>query len=296
LSSTKGRRVPLPRGLDFLIRNEQGRWAEELVIETINNETNFKAVRYGVSRAVIVGSYDKWVEYWEKYQSVERYGKRPNVLIFRKDTFREFEEELKRHSDSFGDTSLIPEEIWENYVRKAACALEVEMSLWKASRMPDKDMKLPLRKLNVIAPMIWVKEEDAIKLEGWMKRYNKLIYVIQVFYDLAYIASLQLIINKASRVKSAQSKEMKREVMKHEGLIVESQKYVDEITGVATTKTVYRLHPAAAMLFGELIEPPKINVEILEDERGKIIPFLRFSNGKLKINPRVIEMWNNLVP
>jgi hypothetical protein len=296
LSSTKGRRVPPPRGLDFLIRNEQGRWAEELVIETINNETDFKAVRYGVSKAVIVGSYDKWVEYWEKYQSVERYGKRPNVLIFRKDTFREFEEELKRHSDSFGDTSLIPEEIWENYVRKAACALEVEMSLWKASRMPDKDMKLPLRKLNVIAPMIWVKEEDAIKLEGWMKRYNKLIYVIQVFYDLAYIASLQLIINKASRVKSAQSKEMKREVMKHEGLIVESQKYVDEITGVATTKTVYRLHPAAAMLFGELIEPPKINVEILEDERGKIIPFLRFSNGKLKINPRVIEMWNNLAP
>jgi len=288
--------VPPPRGLDFLIRNEQGRWAEELVIETINNETDFKAVRYGVSKAVIVGSYDKWVEYWEKYQSVERYGKRPNVLIFRKDTFREFEEELKRHSDSFGDTSLIPEEIWENYVRKAACALEVEMSLWKASRMPDKDMKLPLRKLNVIAPMIWVKEEDAIKLESWMKRYNKLIYVIQVFYDLAYIASLQLIINKASRVKSAQSKEMKREVMKHEGLIVESQKYVDEITGVATTKTVYRLHPAAAMLFGELIEPPKINVEILEDERGKIIPFLRFSNGKLKINPRVIEMWNNLAP
>lgn len=288
--------MPPPRGLDFLIRNEQGRWAEELVIETINNETDFKAVRYGVSKAVIVGSYDKWVEYWEKYQSVERYGKRPNVLIFRKDTFREFEEELKRHSDSFGDTSLIPEEIWENYVRKAACALEVEMSLWKASRMPDKDMKLPLRKLNVIAPMIWVKEEDAIKLEGWMKRYNKLIYVIQVFYDLAYIASLQLIINKASRVKSAQSKEMKREVMKHEGLIVESQKYVDEITGVATTKTVYRLHPAAAMLFGELIEPPKINVEILEDERGKIIPFLRFSNGKLKINPRVIEMWNNLAP
>lgn len=288
--------MPPPRGLDFLIRNEQGRWAEELVIETINNETDFKAVRYGVSKAVIVGSYDKWVEYWEKYQSVERYGKRPNVLIFRKDTFREFEEELKRHSDSFGDTSLIPEEIWENYVRKAACALEVEMSLWKASRMPDKDMKLPLRKLNVIAPMIWVKEEDAIKLESWMKRYNKLIYVIQVFYDLAYIASLQLIINKASRVKSAQSKEMKREVMKHEGLIVESQKYVDEITGVATTKTVYRLHPAAAMLFGELIEPPKINVEILEDERGKIIPFLRFSNGKLKINPRVIEMWNNLAP
>jgi hypothetical protein len=63
LSSTKGRRIPSPRGLDFLIRNEQGRWAEELVIETINNKTDFKAVRYGVSRAVIVENYDKWVEY-----------------------------------------------------------------------------------------------------------------------------------------------------------------------------------------------------------------------------------------
>jgi hypothetical protein len=108
LSSTKGRRIPSPRGLDFLIRNEQGRWAEELVIETINNKIDFKAVRYDVSRAVIVENYDKWVEYWKKYQSVERYGKRPNVLIFRKDTFREFEEELKRYGDqtSSHDPSL----------------------------------------------------------------------------------------------------------------------------------------------------------------------------------------------
>jgi hypothetical protein len=294
LSSAKGRKAPPPRGFDFLIRNEQGRWAEELVIETINNETDFKAVRYGVSRAVVVKSYDKWVEYWKKYQSVEKYGKRPNVLVFRKNTFREFEEELKRYSESFGDASLIPEEIWENYVRKAVCALEVEMSLWKASRMPDKDMKLPLKKLNVIAPMIWVKEEDAIKLESWMKKYSKPIYVIQVFYDLAYIASLQLIINKANRVKSVQNKEMRREVMKREGLIVESQRYVDEVTGVTTTKTVYRLHPAAAMFFGELIEPPKINVEVLEVGKGKLIPFLRFSDGKLKINPKVIEMWSSL--
>jgi hypothetical protein len=295
LSSAKGRRVPPPRGLDFLIRNEQGRWAEELVIEAINNETDFKAVRYGISRAVMVENYGKWVEYWRKYQSVEKYGKRPNVLVFHKNTFRAFEEELRRYSNSFGDESLIPEEIWESYVRKSICALEVEMSLWRASKMPDKGMKLPLRKLNVIAPMIWVKEEDAIKLENWIRRYGKPIYVIQVFYDLAYIAQLKLIIDKANRIKSAQNEEMRKELMKREGLIVESQKYADEVTGVTTTKTVYRLHPAAAMLFGELIEPPKINVEVLEDKNGKIIPFLRFSDGKLKINPEVIKMWSSLM-
>jgi hypothetical protein len=295
LSSAKGRRVPPPRGLDFLIRNEQGRWAEELVIETINNETDFKAVRYGISRAVMVKSYNEWVKYWEKYQSVEKYGKRPNVLVFRKNTFREFEEKLKGYIKEYSDSSLIPEEIWEDYVRKSVCALEVEMSLWKASKMPDKDMKLPLRKTrNIIAPMIWVKEEDVSKLESWMKRHNKPIYAIQVFYDLAYIAPFQLIINKANRVKSARSKEMEREVMKREGLMIEKQKYRDEITGRTTTKIVYRLHPATTMLFGELIEPPKINVEVLEDKKGRIIPFLKFSDGKLKINPRVIEMWSSL--
>jgi hypothetical protein len=287
-----GRRVPPPRGPDFLIRNEQGRWAEELIMETVNKETDFKAVRYGVSRAFMVGSYDRWAEYWRRYQEVERYGKRPNVLIFRKDVFEGLERGLKGLVERFGDASLIPEEEWRGYVREATCALEVEMSLWRASKMPDRDAGLPLRRLEVVAPMIWVKEEDAARLREWLEEYRKPIYVAQVFYDLAYIAPLQAILEKAERVKAAG--ERGREVMKREGLIVRRQRYADEVTGVEVVKTVYRLHPAAAMLFGELVEPPKINVELLEDRKGRLVPFLRFSGGRLKISPRVLEEWRSL--
>jgi type II restriction enzyme len=287
--------APRPRGLDFLIRNEQGRWAEELVVETINsNETDFEAIKYGVSRAVMVKSYKEWVEYWEKYQKVEKYGKRPNVLVFRKSTFKEFEGELRNYIEVHGDTSLIPEETWEKYVKRAVCALEIEMSLWMASKMPGKNMKLPLKKLDVIAPMIWVKEEDANRLLEWYEKYQKPIYAIQVFYDLAYIAPLKVIVDKARKIKELRDKRKMQEAMKHEGLIIEEQEYLDGVTAVKTRKVVYRLHPAAAKLFGWLIEPPKINVELLVDEKGKIIPFLKFSNGKLKINPEILEEWNNL--
>lgn len=36
------------------MRNEQGRWAEDLVIDTINDTEKFSAVRYGLSRVVLV--------------------------------------------------------------------------------------------------------------------------------------------------------------------------------------------------------------------------------------------------
>jgi hypothetical protein len=155
-------------------------------------------------------------------------------------------------------------------------------------------MKLPLKKLDVIAPMIWVKEEDANRLLEWYEKYQKPIYAIQVFYDLAYIAPLKVIVDKARKIKELRDKRKMQEAMKHEGLIIEEQEYLDGVTAVKTRKVVYRLHPAAAKLFGWLIEPPKINVELLVDEKGKIIPFLKFSNGKLKINPEILEEWNNL--
>lgn len=287
-------KAPPPRGLDFLVRIEQGRWAEDLVIDAINNTQKFVALRYGLSRAVLVKGGREWLEYWEKYQKVEKYGKRPNVLIFKKKVYEALEPGLNQLISEYGDSSLIPEDTWRKYVEKALCALEVEMSLWKASKMPDKDMKLPLRKINVVAPMIWVKEDDAFKLEEWYNEYRKPIYVVQVFYDLAFIASLTEIVEKARRVKSACNKREEAKKMKEEGLIISKQKFVDGRTGATVTRVVYRLHPAAAKIFGILEQPPRIEVNVLEDERGKILPFLKFSNGKLRLNPEILDEWEKL--
>ncbi|MEM1898946.1 MAG: AccI family restriction endonuclease [Zestosphaera sp.] len=70
----------------------------------------------------------EWSEYWEKYQKVEKYGKRPNVLIFKKDVYRSFESELNQLVSEYGDPSLIPGDKWEKYVKRTVCALEVRMS------------------------------------------------------------------------------------------------------------------------------------------------------------------------
>ncbi|MEM1831885.1 MAG: AccI family restriction endonuclease [Sulfolobales archaeon] len=290
----KPMKAPPPRGLDFLMRNEQGRWAEDLVIDTINDTEKFSAVRYGLSRVVLVKGGREWSEYWEKYQKVEKYGKRPNVLIFKKDVYRSFESELNQLASEYGDPSLIPEDEWEKYVKRAVCALEVEMSLWKASKMPDKDMKLPLKKKDVVAPMIWVKEDDALRLKEWYNKYGKSIYIVQVFYDLAFIAPFLEIIKKAERILSEPNEKKKIELMKREGLIVSKQKFVDERTSTAVSKVVYRLHPSAAKVFGILEEPPTIKVDVLEDERGKILPFLKFSGGILRINQEILNEWEKL--
>jgi len=285
---------PPPRGLDFLIRNEQGRWAEDLVINTINAATNFRAVRYGLSRAVLIKGGKEWSKYWEEYQKVEKYGKRPNVLVFKRNLYEHFKYELGLLTSKYGDPSLASEEEWEKYIQRSICAIEVEMSLWKASKMPDRNMKPPLKKINVIAPMIWVKEDDAYKLIAWYDKYKKPIYVVQVFYDLAYVAPLSLIMEKAKRISSARNEKDRSKIMKDEGLLIRKQKFIDERTGVAVEKTVYRLHPTVAKLFGELEHPPEIEIKILEDERGKILLFPKFSGGLLRINPEILSEWEEL--
>jgi len=293
MKKKKSRRPP-PRGVDFLIRNEQGRWAEDLIIETINATDDFQAVRYGLSRAIMVKCGKEWAKYWERYQEVEKYGKRPDIIIFEKKDYYNIRKELESLSSKYGDSSLIPEDEWEKYIKDAVCAIEVEMSLWKASKMPHKDMKLPLKKKSVVAPMIWVKEDDAFSLEKWYNKFKKCIYVVQVFYDMAYIAPLFLIIEKARKILSVEDKKERNEIMKREGLIITTQKFIDERTGVATERTVYRLHPAIAKEFGRLKRPPNIELKIIEDERGKILPFLKFSNGLLEINQEILNWWKRL--
>ncbi|MEM1898947.1 MAG: hypothetical protein QXN90_00070 [Zestosphaera sp.] len=112
---------------------------------------------------------------------------------------------------------------------------------------------------------------------------------MQVFYDLTFITPFSEIIKKAERILSAPNEKEKRKRMKSEGLIISKQKFTDKRTSVATIKVVYRLHPSAAKVFGILEEPPTIKVDVLEDKRDKILPFLKFSGGILRINQEILN-------
>ena len=270
------------------MRYEQGRWSEERIIEAINNTTEFRAVPYGRSRVLITTDRAKIEEYWRKYTEVEKYGKRPNIIVFKKDYYDKIKNMLSE------DPTLMSEEEWGPLIKQSVCGIEAENSLWRASKMPDKDLKLPLPRINLIAPNIWVKKEDVERLLEWQAVYNKPIYIVQVFYDLAYAARLRTICEKAQRIYSYKERRLKIKAMKREGLIITKQKYTNSRTGISQEKVVYRLHPAAAILFGRVTREPSLKTEVLEDERGKILPYVHFIGGSLTLSKEILNEWRRL--
>jgi hypothetical protein len=77
------------RGSDFLMRFSQGRWAENILIRTINATEDFRAIPYGPSS---VAPSDPWEMelYFERLDKAGAVGKQPDLLILPKPTMRPF--------------------------------------------------------------------------------------------------------------------------------------------------------------------------------------------------------------
>ncbi len=80
--------VPTQAFSEFLTNREQGDWAEALIFKAINEiENGIVAVRYGKSDQIVAGE-PGFKEFYEKYQDeLDVIGKRPDLLIFRKNDF-----------------------------------------------------------------------------------------------------------------------------------------------------------------------------------------------------------------
>jgi signal peptidase I len=242
-----------------------------------------------MSRVYVENDEETIDEYWEKYSQIETYGKRPDIIVFRKPIYEKIKSRLSE------DPTLMKEDEWGPLVKQSLCAIEAENSLWRAAKMPDKDLKLPLpRKSNIIAPNIWVKEEDVERLLSWQQVYKKPVYVVQVFYDLAYAARLENILNKVRKIEETKQGSLRDAEMRRQGLIIATQKYTDSRTGVSEQKEVYRLHPAAAIPFGSLSHEPTLELKVLESKSGKIMPYVHFSGGGLTLTKEILSEWSKL--
>ncbi len=78
-------RAPSAASSEFLTNKEQGDWAENLVISSINAASaNYVALAYGCSESLSAGD-EGFEEYYAKYQEeLNTIGKRPDVLVFRR--------------------------------------------------------------------------------------------------------------------------------------------------------------------------------------------------------------------
>lgn len=110
---------------EFLTNKNQGDWAEETLLSSINNQSNqFIAVKYGLNNDKVAGE-PGFEDFYSKYQDeLDNLGKKPDLLIFNK-----FSYDIRWNYDL---TNLSEEEL-ERIVPLALCGLEVRSSsfLWK---------------------------------------------------------------------------------------------------------------------------------------------------------------------
>ena len=278
---------PQFRGSDFTMRWEQGRWAEEVVMKAINSTRQFRAIPYGRSQISAETDPQTKAEYWRNYVEIEKNWKRPDFLVLRKSALarnRRAWRGLLRRPTVSSDQQL------SNVLKHSVCGLECENSLWKTKRMPDADTTLPLSKLNIIAPRIWVKEEDTEGLSRWSRRFHRPIVVVQVFFDRAYAVTYKKLISRVRRINKLRSEKKRNALQKQLGVILVRWGYGDSRTGRETTKLVYTCHHTVGVRFGDFIESPGRKPRVITDKNGKMMPYVRFVGGRMRLTADALKL------
>lgn len=161
-----------------------GNWAELVALrfcrEVLSKRLEVTAFRYGYSSGRIARNLKEFREIEREKEELEKFGKRPNLLLydqrFAEEHRRELEELVRR-----------PDEEVAQLVGSALAAAEVEMSLWSVKRA---------KKLSFT-----VKEEDVSPLKSWRKRFGIPVLVFQVFIDELHFAPLDTILSKGESRK-----------------------------------------------------------------------------------------------
>lgn len=111
---------PTQASSNFITNKEQGDWAEDLIFRAINGTAkNYIAVRYGKSDDLIAGD-DGFKDFYNEFQDeLDAIGKRPDLLIFKKEDF---------NSDLGLDISKEPHNEITEYVKKSIAGLEIRSS------------------------------------------------------------------------------------------------------------------------------------------------------------------------
>jgi type II restriction enzyme len=113
-------RTPTQASSNFITNKEQGDWAENLVFRAINETLkSIVAVKYGKSDDLVAGE-DGFDTFYQEFQNeLDTIGKRPDLLIFKREDF----------IPNLGfDISQVPHHTITEYVRKAIAGIEVRSS------------------------------------------------------------------------------------------------------------------------------------------------------------------------
>jgi hypothetical protein len=282
------------RGIDFKQKFNTSRWAEDLLIRSLDDALGVKTVRYGISTYVPEG--EELVYGNSKY-------KEPDLLVFKDETLSQKEKQLLgdglldwKERTALGKAGL------DDLLKRAFVALEIEFSPYQAKEMKERHWKMrtpekwdarPLKHAKPpTAPNIWVKEEDIEKLNAWETDYGIPIAVAHFFDQEAFAVALEKVSAFRNKYMAEGADQKKLQVTT--GIFAKIQDYdrVD-MQGAGEQKPVYVITPAAAEKIGDIND---VTVSSQVDLSGskKYVSHVIFTGGKIEICPGFLEFLSGL--
>ena len=270
--------TPRFRGDNFRGKWSLGSWAEQKIISAINNSDSFSAMPYGKSGVSSAKNLQERQEYWNLHKERESFGKRPDVLVFERSVYENLSSKYSSILDNLSDN--VESDIQE-IVERSLLAIESEASIWQGEKMKhfgrnwsEKTGNLkPLSEVKSwTAPTVIVKDEDLQPLVDWQNYYQKPIYIVHLFYDMA------LMLNFSKLREYISDGTIKGEIFDY---------------GKAS-KTIYKTFYGLADEFGKFTELAKIIPFVSQTNGGKFEADLYFEGGEIEINQATIHEWLSL--
>jgi hypothetical protein len=242
--------VMSPRGGDFIARYDQGFWAERLTRTYLDQSLTARAIPYGTSRSEPFTDMQSFRQHMETEFLLQAWSakgrwKRPDLLLIPRSALKR-----EKGNDSWTpDLQHLDNENCERYVRKATAAVEVETSLWQA-------------KVATVSLSFTVKKEDLEALRSWIRDNRVPLFIVQVFYDCAYVlpfATLEEVIS----------------------LPEDDPRYVPAITDSFTNKPTYKVPLLEGALLGDIAEPD-VEGKVFKAPNGRVTVYGRLAGSAIK--------------
>ncbi len=137
--------MPTQASSEFITNKQQGDWAEDVIFRAVNdNSQNLVAVRYGKSDDLVAGDVG-FEEFYSSYQEeLDSIGKRPDLLLFKKE---DFNAELGYNISSIDSNKIT------KYISKAIAGIEVRSSAFLVERYTKETNRFILENTNSILYM-----------------------------------------------------------------------------------------------------------------------------------------------
>lgn len=271
--------TPRFRGDNFKGKWSLGSWAEQRIISAINETESLRAVPYGKSGVSSAKNLKEKQDYWNLHKERESFGKRPDILVFEKNIYDNL---FSTYSAILNNLPDNMENDIHEIVASALIAVESEASIWQGEKMSHfgrhwsertgRQKKSISELASWKAPTVIVKDEDLQPLINWQLFYEKPIYIVHLFYDMA------LMLNFSKLREYISDGTVKGEMFDY---------------GKAP-KTIYKTFYGLADEFGKFTELAEIIPFVSQTNGGKFEADLYFEGGEIEINQATIHKWLSL--